>query len=106
METQLAVALADGFQHDTHAVTKVVAHDAPHEKKREEDADGRENQVEVVDVRHRERLVDQTRGEVQQVFDDDGCRCPKDTDYHAENQHHGLVFEVPLEEPPAPRNDI
>ena len=106
MEPQHAVALANGLQHDAHAMAEVVAHHAPHEEEREENADGRENQVEVVDIGHRKRLAQQPRGEVQKVLDDDGRRRPKDTDYHAENQHHGLVFEVPLEKPPAPCDDI
>ena len=76
MEPQLAVALADGFEHDAHAMTEIVAHHTPHEQQREKNADGRENQVEIVDVSHRERLAQQPRGEVQQVLDNDGRRSP------------------------------
>ena len=106
MEPQLAVALADGLQHNAHAVAEVVAHHAPHEKEGKEDADGRENQVEVVNISHRKRLAQQSGGEVQQVLDDDGRGSAQHTDYYAEYQHQRLILEVPLEEPPAAGDDI
>ena len=80
VEPQLAVALADGLQHDAYTVAEVVTHHAPYEQKREKNADGRKNQVEIVDVRHRECLAQQPGGEVKQVLDDDGCGCPEKAD--------------------------
>ena len=101
MEPQFAVALADGLEHDAHAVAEVVAHHAPHEQEREENTDWWENQVEIVDIRHRERLTQQPCGEVQQVLDNDGRSSSEQTDNDTENQHSSSVREMILDKSPA-----
>ena len=45
METQLAVALADGLEHDAHAVPDIVFHYSSHKNQGENNADGRKDEV-------------------------------------------------------------
>ena len=75
VETQLAVTLADGLQDDADAVAQVVLHNLLDKEEREQDADRRENQVQVLDGRVGEDLADGDGGEMQQVLDDHRCSC-------------------------------
>ena len=43
---------------------------------------------------------------VENVIDDDGCRCPQYADYHAESQHSSLVREMLFHEPPEPGHRV
>ena len=50
VEAQLAVAFADGLEHDADAVAEVIAHHTAHEQQSEQDAHNGQDEVEVVNL--------------------------------------------------------
>ena len=85
METQLAITLADGLEHNAHAVPDIVAYHSPHKKQSQHNTDRREDEVQVVDLFHWKCATEGFGGDINEVFDDNSGQSAQNTDEHTES---------------------
>lgn len=106
MESQLAVALANGLEYNAHPVPDIVFHNPPNENQCEDDADGRKDEVQVVDILHGKRATEHLGGDIDQVFDDNSGQGTQHTNKHTENQHQSPLTQMLLHVAPDPSQSV